>query len=265
VALKRRPVDPMAAEQLDVYRRVRSQLGDFLYQAGNRLADVRRVVEGIEDLGSGGARYFVLHATLARRFSAMQTAHHRFEFAAGTIDSQRNFQLDAALRSARGLFRRTQARIAQIDRRLMDKAQQVAAARRDAELAELDTKIHSLRESANEAVERLIGIQEDLQVNTGVTEAHLKASLRAGMSKDWIGVTETQLTAAQEALQKLAKARLDAAASTDVALESVDIIGRSVTTADRMQIGGMSALAALLIVGAAQIWMRRRGMRAEVE
>jgi len=105
-SLQRMEVDPASAELLDRYQRVRMLLSDFLFAASQRLSAVRAHLSVLGGQAGDNARHHVLQSNLTRAFQATQTAHHRFEFAAGGIDTPDNFRLDAALRSARGLRRR---------------------------------------------------------------------------------------------------------------------------------------------------------------
>ena len=259
VTLRRRPVDPMTGAVLELHRRMRKRLSDFLYQAGKHLANMRGIVDGVADLPGDRPRLHVLHAALMRFFRAVQMAHHRFEFSAGAIETQANFKLDTALRGSRGLFRRSQIRITGIDRSLQERARRRAVAQRAEDLQRTEKRLASLREAADVAVERLVALQEGLNVNAGLTESYLRSTLLADMSKGRIDFTNADLEATKGTLAQLTDRRMQSLAGAKLELASVDVIGRTGDMQQRVRIGGLTALFTLLVVGFVQWLMVRRG------
>ena len=259
VTLRRRPIDPMTGAVLELQRRTRTRLSDFLYQAGNHLAKMRSIVDGVADLPGDRPRLHVLHASLMRFFRAVQSTHHRFEFSAGAIETQANFKLDTAQRAARGLFRRSQVRIADLDRLLQEQARRQAVAQRAEDLQRTEKRLASLRESADVAVERLVALQEGLNVNAGLTESYLRSTLLADMSKGRIDFTKADLEATKGTLAQLTDRRMQSIGGAKLELASVDVIGRTGGVLQRLQFGGLSALVTLLVVGLVQWLMVRRG------
>ncbi|MCH8148660.1 MAG: hypothetical protein IH987_11790 [Planctomycetes bacterium] len=259
VTLRRRPIDPMTGAVLELHRRMRTRLSDFLFQAGKHTAKMRGMVDGVGDLPGDRPRLHVLHASLMRFFRAVQMAHHRFEFSAGAIETQANFKLDTAQRAARGLFRRSQIRITNIDRLLQEQARQRAVAQRAEDLQRTEKRLASLREAAYLAVERLVAVQEGLNVNAGLTESYLRSTLLADMSKGRIDFTKADLAATQGTLAQLTDRRMQSIVGVNLELASVDVIGRTGNVPQRLQLGGLSALVTLLVVGLVQWVMVRRG------
>ena len=259
VTLRRHSIDPMIGAVLELQRRTRTRLNDFLYQAGKHLAQMRGIVDGVGDLPGDRPRLHVLHGSLMRFFRAVQSAHHRFEFSAGAIETQANFKLDTAQRAARGLFRRSQVRIADLDRLLQEQARRRAVAQRAEDLQRTEKRLASLREAADVAVERLVALQEGLNVNAGLTESYLRSTLLADMSKGRIDFTKSDLEATKGTLAQLTDQRMQSLAGPKLELASVDVIGRTGDVLQRLRTGGLSALVTLLVVGLVQWMMSRRG------
>jgi hypothetical protein len=257
-AFRRLEVDPLSSDMLTIHQRLRSALNDFLFSSSTYLAALRA---GVVTLGAGAedrAQLHVFESNVVRSFQAVQTAHRRFEFAAAAIETRDNFRLDTALRSARGLRRRSQQRIKGIDERLQREAQQHAREQRDEALAVARKKIEGLRSAAGQVVEDLVTLQTELNLSVDVSEDFLRSALRAELTEHQAGTTRADLAKTEGRLQDLVDRRTSA--FDDVTIELVDcgVIAGPVNLGQRLRIGGIGALATLLVVGIGQWWLNRR-------
>lgn len=168
VGVQQARVDPAVARMLDVEERLSSTLGDFLFASSAQLTVIRDQVRAVGEQSDGQARHHVLIANLTRAFHALQTAHHRFEFAASMVRRSNNFRLAAAVKSAEGLRRRALRQERVIDLRLEQAAREAAAQAREEEIAALERGIAELRAAGQARVDGILDLQDRID---GVTPA----------------------------------------------------------------------------------------------
>lgn len=255
---KRLQVDPYSGEILDVYQHARRRLNDFLFDAAKRLASMRAQVHGLADDPTDTARHHVFQSNLVRAFQTMQSAHHRFEFAAGTIETPDNFRLDAALRAARGLRRRSQEMIQAIEEKLQERAAQAARKRRMQDLTEAKRIVEEVRSATDLTVDELLALQEELNISAERSEAFLRVVLKAEVATARLELTRADLHKAEDLLQRLAAQRAAVDDRTDVELISCGVVNRPVNLARRLRVGALGAALVFLTVLLAQWWITRR-------
>ncbi|HNQ22793.1 MAG TPA: hypothetical protein PKK06_06850 [Phycisphaerae bacterium] len=239
-------VDPDSPVVLDIHERLRSLVADFLFQAAGQLSTLRQVTDALGEGTGDTARYHVLHSDLLRAFQVVQTAHHRFEFAAGALDARGSFRLDAALRGARGLHRRTKARLREIDDQLRTVAVEDARRRRNEQIAEYQRTIEATRTAADATVATILSLQDQLNLTTDLTEDFLRSWLDAELAASRIDLMQQNLSTTDSELDRLAAART---ASTEGRLElaSCGVMGASVNLPQRLGIGAGAGLGALVL------------------
>ncbi len=257
-ALQRLEVNPYSGEVLDVYQRVRRQLSDFLFDAAKRLASMRSQVRALSADPRDSARHHVFQSNLVRAFQTMQALHHRFEFAAGTIETPDNFRLDAALKAARGLRRRSQHQIRAIEEALQAQAAERTRKRRIQELARAGQLVAQVRTAADQTVDQLIALQRELNLSAELSEAFLRAVLKAEIATARLKLTQTDLTQTQGRLRQLTVERLSRAEAADIEFISADVTGRPVNLTARLGTGALAGSLTLVIVLLAQWWITRR-------
>lgn len=258
MALQRLEVNPYSGEVLDVYQRLRRQLNDFLFDAAKRLASMRSQVRALSADQRDSARHHVFQSNLVRAFQTMQALHHRFEFAAGTIETPDNFRLDAALKAARGLRRRSQSQIRAIEEALQAKATKRARKRRIKELARAEQLVAQVRTAADQTIDELIALQEELNLGAESSEAFLRAALKAEIATTRLRLTRTDLTQTEGQLSQLAADRVSKAEAADIELVSAGVIGRPVNLTERLGTGTLAATLTLAMILLAQWWITRR-------
>lgn len=257
-AVRRLNIDPYNGETLDRYERVRRTLNDFLFAAARRLASIRSQVHAIADDPQDGARHHVFQSSLMRAFHAMQTAHHRFEFAAGTIETPDNFRLDAALKAARGLRRRSRDCIRQIEEQLQAEAALRARQRQSRKLAGAEKHVRHLRAVTDRALGELIAMQDDLNVSAKQAETFLRAVLRIETVAARLELARNDLVQTEVQLDELVAERNVAANGTDVEIVSSGVVGGPGNLIERLGLGALGGALTLLSVLLGQWWITRR-------
>ena len=247
------------AAQLDaVVEQLVHPLNDFLFDTARSLSTMRSRVQEVGDDPSDSARHHVYQSNLTRAFHTVQAAHHRFEFAAGALETPDNFRLDAAMKSARGLRRRSQDRIQEIEARLEAKAAERARQRHALELAEAEQFIDQVRSATDRTVDELIALQEELNLDTEASEAFLRAVLRAEVATSRLEIARTDRNQIEDRLRSLAAERVARAKTADVELVSCDVAGRPVNLDDRLRTGGVAGILTLITALLGQYWITRR-------
>lgn len=258
VSLQRLDIDPYSGEVLDVYHRVRRLLNDFLFAAAKRLASMRSEVRAVSEDSTDSARHHVFQSNLIRAFETMQAAHHRFEFSAGTLETPDNFQLDVALRAARGLRRRSQERVGRIEEELQAKAAKRAHDRRMQELTEAEALVEQVRTATDETVDELIALQEELNLSAEMSEAFLRAVLKAEIATAKLKLTQDDLSTTKDRLHELEVQRTAGTPESPVEFISAGVIGRPVNLPERLRAGAVGGGLTFLLVLLAQWWITRR-------
>ncbi len=206
--LEQTEIDPRSDALLEQYQRVRILLHDFLFQASRRMRAIRTEVDRLRSDPRNDARWYVFLSGLVRRFQSLQQAHHRFEFAAGELETPDNFRLDAALQSARGLFQRSQARIQEIENRLQRQAAEQARARYREDLRQTEEALHQARLAADEALNDLLALQRELNQSADLQEARLRRRMQEEVAAARLTITESSLADTRDVLKRLEAERL---------------------------------------------------------
>jgi len=256
--LQRMEVDPASGELLDRYQRVRMLLSNFLFATSQGLSAARLHLSVISEQASDNARHHVLQSNLTRAFQAAQTAYHRFEFAAGGIDTPDNFRLDATLRSARGLRRRILEQIQHLEQRLQTEAIDRFKRQRVKALVEAEHAVELTRATSEETIEQLFAVQDGLIHAVGLTEGFLHAVLQAELAANRLQTTQENLAHAQQRLGEMTAEREAANADIGVELISCGVIGTELNLPQRLRLGGIGFVMTLLAVLAGQWWITRR-------
>ncbi len=252
-------VDPMSGQVIDIAQRVRRILNDFLYTSGKHLTAVRTSVRDFGRDGRDSARSYVFQSNLVRRFEALQSAHHRFEFAGGAIETPENFRLDAALLSARGLRRRTQARIRGIDQQLETVALEQAKIRRTKDLEIAEQEAIGTRNSTDKTVDELLAMQEELNLSADQSEAFLRATMKAEVANARFERVQADLEDVETRLQRAVADRTTHANAIRVELRSCEVGDRPVNLSARLRTSGIGATLTLVLVLLGQWLFVRRG------
>lgn len=250
-------VDPYDPRLIEIQLRLRKLLADFLFVSGKHLADLRRVTQALGEGPGDQARYHVLHSDLLRSYQTVQAAHHRFEFAASAVESAGNFRLDASLRGARGLHRRSKTRIRHIDNNLHTRAVERARQERTAQLAEAQQVVRQTRDATEQSIDSILGLQEQLNLKTELTEDFLQALVDAQLALARMELTREDLETTEQVLTRL-QAQRDQAGQARFELLNCKVIGPPVNLGRRLGLGTGAALFTFLAVYFGQWWLVRR-------
>ncbi len=256
--LRSHEVDPLAGDVLEGFARSRKLVNEWLFVAAGHLTELRRHEAAVSGASSAQARYFVFQSNLARAFQVLQGAHHRFEFAAGTIEPRQSFRLDSALESAGGLRRRTQQRIRAVDERLQAEALVEAKELRVRQLAETRGEGERLRAEWTQIASDMAELQSELNQHAGWAEQFVveKSHLEAARNRRERTAEDLQTTENQ--LRELAQRRTAANDSARWELISCEVAGSPTNLARYLQTVGVATLLAALSVHLGQWRMLRR-------
>lgn len=255
--LQRAQADPEGGSLLDAYQRVRTLLNDFLYQSGNRLTTIREKVNELSRDPADDAPHHLRQSDAARAFAELQTAHHRFEFTAGSLDTPSNFRLDSALRIARGLHRRVAERIRTTEERLQKEAIAKAAEERNRSLASLDEILRKSRDASDTTVDELVAIQDRLERASQSSEQFVAAVANAELANRKLQFTRSDLDQAQAQLRGLAQQRAQARQDAEFQLVSAGVLEKYVNLGDRLRVAGVGGSVTFLAVLLGQILLAR--------
>ncbi len=256
-SLQQEPVNPRSESILDLHQQARTLLGDFLFQASERLSSLRSHTQIMAEGLNLAARHHVLHSEVVRRFTTVQDAHHRFAFAAGMVEPGDNFRLDAALRSSRGLRRRAQEAIGEIDLRLAAEARERALADRLRRIDEAQARMRSTRDLADRTVEEIVALQEELNISTEMTESFLRSMVRKDAADNLAQLALQDFSSTEELVLALRAKRLAGIDAARVELVQVDTPGRPENLGAHVRTGLVGFGGTLLVLGLAR-WRSRR-------
>ena len=256
-AIQRADSDPDGAALLDAYQRVKTLLSEFLFHAGNRLAAIRENVNKLSRDPADDAQHHLRQSDAARAFAELQSAHHRFEFAAGALDTPTNFRLDSALRIARGLRRRVNDRTREIDDRLQKEAAARAQAEQTASLAALDEILRNSRDATDATVEELIALQDGLQTASASSEQFVAAVAAAELANNRLHLTRADLDQAETQLRELTEKRAAAQRASELQFVSAGILQKNINLEPRLRTATVGASVTFLAVLLGQILLAR--------
>lgn len=258
VTLRRTEINAYDDTLLTTYHHIRSKMNDFLYVAARHLSDMRMIVTRIGESQSDHTRYYVLQSELLRAFQRVQSAHHRFEFAAGNMETSANFRLDTALKSSRGFNRRTRQHIAAIDRRLRSTALHQAREQHREEMKVASRLVNETRTSADQTIEHLVQIQSDLNLTTDEAQAYQRALYEAELATGRLQSLQSHLGEVHHRLKDMKDRHADTFETTRIELLSCDVQNQPVNLIERVRIGGLGAILTLFTVLLGQWWVGRR-------
>lgn len=262
--LRHMEADPMTGVIIDVHERVRLLLNKFLFDSGQQMSRMRASVRDSDLAGGDDARHHVRQSELLHAFHALQAAHHRFEFVASELETRSNFQIDAALRSATGLHRRSQQQIRVIDERLERKAAEQARNEYRAALARATVGVEDLRSRADRLVGELVTLQESLNIQAGLSAEFLRESLTAEHANREAGLARTDLEDLRKHQLALEEKRRATFGDTLLSLVDIGPVSDWTHAWRRLRVGIAGALIAVLAVLAGQWIVARQTNRLEV-
>ncbi len=252
------PIDPRSQELLDGYQRTRSALNGFLFDSSKLLAAMRDSAHDIDTLKSDDGRVLQLQGRVSRSFQTLQTFYHRFEFAASQIDRSQNFRLDAAMRSASGLRRRSRQRMQKIDDALQVAALDQMKSFRSTSLQQAEALLEFTRGENDETVSTLVELQDQLSERVGSVEIFVTATVRAEMASRNVESLRTTIAETKTRLGELESARKSRGASVKIELAAAGILGPPINVGERFRTSGLGAAITLLGLLFGQWWVARR-------
>ena len=249
---------PHSAVLIDAHAQIRGLLPGFLLQSESPLSGMDSAARALRENIGNDVRLNGEYSKITRAYRAIHEAHRRFAIAAGQIEPVENFRLDAALRTARGLRRRSQHRIRLLDEQLQSRAARRAREQRVQRTEGLSNRVDELRGTLAQTMEELISLATDLNKSTELTEEFLRAELTADLAKQRATGVENTLSQNDAQLAELETKRRATAQSVKVELVSCRSDKRPVNLEERLRLGGFAAGMTFFIVAACQWWFHRR-------
>lgn len=258
IALRRTHINAYNDDILNTYYRTRSKLNDFLYSASKILSDIRLIVTNIGENQSDHARYYVFQSELIRSFQTVQTAHHRFEFSASKVETPNNFRLDAPLKSARGLYRRSQHRIAIIEKKLKAKALARAKEQRKTKLESAKRMVDEVRASADKIIAKLVSLQAELNLSSDETEGFQRMLFDVKLATGQLQSIQSHIGEMSHHLHSLEDQHAASVDASRLELLQCEATTQPVNLTERLRVGGLGAIMTFITVILGQWWISRR-------
>jgi hypothetical protein len=256
-AIQTMDCDPYSKEILDALGRLRTLVGDFFFKSSQLLASMRTHVQAINEGLSDNARHHVFYSNLVRGFRSTELLHHRLEFAAGMVKPVNNFRIDTSLRSARGLRRRTQAGLSEIEERLEAEARERAQQQHRERLAEAELAVEKTRHEAGRMIEEIVHLQDELNLSSDLTERFLKTVLQSEFATNLKELAQKDFTESEQILENLRSLRTSRVSQTSLQVVSCEAGDTPINLPERLRFGGIAALITLVAVSLVQWWFAR--------
>ncbi|MBN1511168.1 MAG: hypothetical protein JXB13_04070 [Phycisphaerae bacterium] len=240
-----RTADPAIIETQDRLARL---LSDLLFETVEPLSTLKDQVDAMAADPNNAARHHELITLATRRFNTLRAAHHQFEFSASDIRALNNPRLDAALRTARALHRRTQERIRTIDQTLQAEAYRLAVEDRDRQIAELQEQIDRLRPQLDQTVTAMLSAQDVLTQAVPRLESFLHQRFHAQRHAEEIRRLETEIADKQSQLNALAPGRTATVDSAAVTVLDRRVDRQPVNLLQRLASGWLVTATALVLI-----------------
>ena len=251
-------VDPFSATILEEFERIRSDLNGFLYDSGQDLASLRTRVRALGEDPSEDARHHVFLSDLTRAFQTVPAIHHRFVFAARKIETANNFRLDAAVRAARGLWRRTRDRIGLIEKKLLQEATQLAKQEQIENVAAAEKLLEELQTEMDRVVDSMMSLQEDLNLNADRSEAFSRAVVRMEVAANRLKLLRADMGRTERRQRRLSADRVAAADAFTFQFLSSEPVNGPENLQERLKIGGLTAVLTFVAAMFGQWWITRK-------
>lgn len=256
--LRELTIDAKSGELLDLYDRVRGMLNDYVHQTSDRLNRMDRHVRAMAEDLSDDARLWVLYSNVVRSFRTLRQKQNRFQLAAGMIEPNSNIQLDAALRSATGLRRRSQQRIEGIVAKLEAEALGEFRVQRGLQLKETNLLLRRQEEAKDQLVQRFLTLREQDRQLSDRSEAFVEGAARSGFLSQLEAMLRKQLDSSEAQQAALRELRLRKVGRVRLELEGCEVAQVPVNLTERLTAGGLGAIVTLVALTFGQWWIGRR-------
>lgn len=265
--MRRQTIDPLAPRLFDTQNQLHELLSDFAFYGDRLLGNMRSEIRALDERPPHPARSHALVSQIKRAFNRLESQHLQFEFVASDVLRRNNFRLDSAVRSARGLHRRIQHAVAEVDDQLeaeaLAKAKEQNRRQRRLAAAELE----QIRREATVSSDATVEMLSELLASIPKCEQSLRSSLLAGADALRRSDLQTQLAVCENTMESLDTA--DFALRRVAKVEIIDYtIERSLgDVPSRVYAGftagfGAFAIAALLQIGWRALERERRAPSA---
>ncbi len=258
VKLRQWTCDPRSARVLDMHQQASSMLADFMHRSARLLATMRERLQSASEGISDTARHHVLHSNLVRALAKLRRAHDRFGFAADQIKPTLNFHIDAPLRSARGLRKRSRLRIEHIERGLEREAHTAARKAHTARIESTRRFLQATRGQIDDDVAEILELQDQLNLSAETSEAFLKAVLEHQFARNLAEAAKDDMLEMKTRLDHLRVQRAEKWSHLDLQVSPATITASPINLFPRLRTGTLAAFATLLAVGLVQWWAGRK-------
>lgn len=223
-SLDRASVEPGSPDVLDIFDNLVQRVADYRHDAAKLMPELDATVAGLDGLlDEDHPSHHLVSAQVARQHDKLTRAARGFEHAVAELDNPNNYTLDAALRTARGLLHRIRLTRQAIDDSLENAARSDAAARRQADIKELDERIDTLRRQATLQVDEMLVAQQELRTQSEQIPGYVDSVISTGVTTH----RRELLTAEAERLESaIQRAKQDLVSPVDAT--RIKVVHRSV-------------------------------------
>ncbi|UCG16007.1 MAG: hypothetical protein JSV19_12005 [Phycisphaerales bacterium] len=258
-ALRESVPDPQSAGLIETQERLSRLLGDVLFALVEPRSAMKAQVNALAAEPHNAARHHELISIATRRFHKLCSAERRFQFTASDVKTINNPRLDAAMRSARGLHGRSQARIRDIDRRLQDETYQRAVEQRRQRMADLQQEIDRLRPQADAVADLMLEAQDELTQAAPNVDAFLQRRFTADEKARRLERLRADIESTQARLKAISANRTSPVDPDAVTVVDRHVERRPVNLFERLASGWLVTATCLLLILFGQRMLGARG------
>lgn len=222
-SLDNMPIESGSSDILDLYDNLTARIGDFHRESEKLKSRLDESMITLSHHPGDATHHHLVRTEVEGLIHEFENAYSAFVRTSGELANRRNYLLDAALRSSRGLLHRIRARRDEIDRGIEESARTIATERHGDELADLESRIEDLRLEATQQVDVMLAAQQELRTHSEQIPGYVDSVIAQGITTN-----RRELLAAEQ--QRLAAAieRAKSDLSSPVSPDRVSVIQRSV-------------------------------------
>jgi len=222
-SLDNMPIEPGSSDILDLYDNLTARIGDFHRESERLKSLLDESMIALSERPGDATHHHLVRTEVEGLIHEFEISYSAFVRTSGELANRRNYLLDAALRSSRGLLHRIRARRDEIDRGIEESARTIANERHGDELADLESRIEDLRLEATQQVDVMLAAQQELRSHSEQIPGYVDTVIAQGITTN-----RRELLVAEQ--QRLAAAieRAKSDLSSPVSPDRISVIQRTV-------------------------------------
>ncbi len=221
--LRTSETDPREPDIFDIQEKLHKLVGDFAFHTEKLIEEMRIEVRLLDQDARDAARHHKASSQIKRAFHKVESGHRQFDFVASDLKRRNHFQLDASLRSAKGLYRRVMLATRAIDADLRAEAIKVAKARLNAKQLSAAENLESVRAQLDATVDRILRTHSDMEYSDETLEQYLKSMFDAESALKHLAEVERNLGDRATLLEKLQLHRQTSGKTCSVKVKEIGV------------------------------------------